>query len=128
MPTAAAQGFSLCRIYVQKETGKCPMQHDRNQHHQQLFHVHPPKQPGHPMYDARVADDGAGRLLWAGLPFIDTPRWTITSLHHASPIAGTREAIEWLKVATIIEDSAIHVDDVVLDERGFTPLDFDPTK
>jgi hypothetical protein len=25
MPTAAAQGFSLCRIYVQKETGKCPM-------------------------------------------------------------------------------------------------------
>jgi hypothetical protein len=41
---------------------------------------------------------------------------------------GTREAIEWLKVATIIEDSAIHVDDVVLDERGFTPLDFDPTK
>jgi hypothetical protein len=41
---------------------------------------------------------------------------------------GTREAIEGLKVATIIEHSAIQVDDDVLNENGFTALDFDPTK
>jgi hypothetical protein len=41
---------------------------------------------------------------------------------------GTREAIERLKLADIIEDSAIQVDDAILNEGGFTPLDFDPTK
>ena len=41
---------------------------------------------------------------------------------------GTREAIEGLKIATVIEHSAIQVDDAVLNENGFTTLDFDPTR
>jgi hypothetical protein len=41
---------------------------------------------------------------------------------------GTRRVIEGLKVATIIEHSAIQVDDDVLNENGFMALDFDPTR
>jgi hypothetical protein len=41
---------------------------------------------------------------------------------------GTRESIDRLKHADIIEDTAILVDEAVLNEGGFTPLDFDPTK
>jgi hypothetical protein len=38
---------------------------------------------------------------------------------------GTREAIERLKVAEIVEESATLVDEWVL-TKGFTPLGFDP--
>jgi hypothetical protein len=41
---------------------------------------------------------------------------------------GTREAIERLKRADLIEDSAVLVDETILNEGGFTPLDFDPLK
>ena len=39
---------------------------------------------------------------------------------------GTREAIDGLKVADIIERSVMEVDPAVLNEGGFTELDFDP--
>jgi hypothetical protein len=39
---------------------------------------------------------------------------------------GTREAIDSLKHAQIIEDSATLVDAVALNDGGFTKLDFDP--
>jgi hypothetical protein len=59
-------------------------------------------------------------------------RYTTVDAVNAAPIVadrwGTREAIEWLKVATIIEHSAIQVDDNVLNENGFTAQGFDPTK
>jgi hypothetical protein len=39
---------------------------------------------------------------------------------------GTREAIDQLKDAEIVEHSAATVDDLALNAGGFTPLDFDP--
>jgi hypothetical protein len=39
---------------------------------------------------------------------------------------GTRQAIDGLKLAEIVEDSATEVDDAVLNAGGFTALDFDP--
>jgi hypothetical protein len=39
---------------------------------------------------------------------------------------GTRKAIDGLKSAEIIEESATLVDGTVLNDAGFTPLDFDP--
>jgi hypothetical protein len=39
---------------------------------------------------------------------------------------GTREAIDRLKHAQILEDSAALVDAMVLNVGGFTELDFDP--
>jgi hypothetical protein len=41
---------------------------------------------------------------------------------------GTRAAIERLKHADIIEDSAVLVDETILNSGGFTPLDFAPLK
>jgi hypothetical protein len=41
---------------------------------------------------------------------------------------GTREAIENLKLADIIESSALQVDEAVLNESGFTPMGFEPAK
>lgn len=40
---------------------------------------------------------------------------------------GTREAIDSLKHADVIASSATLIDEAVLNEGGFTPLDFDPT-
>jgi len=41
---------------------------------------------------------------------------------------GKREAINRLKDADIIGGSATLIDEAILNEGGFTPLDFDPTK
>jgi hypothetical protein len=41
---------------------------------------------------------------------------------------GTRNAINRLKRADIIEDSAIRIDGSILNVGGFTPLNFDPSK
>jgi hypothetical protein len=40
---------------------------------------------------------------------------------------GIRKAIDRLKDAEIIEGSAILIDEAILNEGGFTPLDFDPS-
>jgi hypothetical protein len=79
-------------------------------------------------YRGRVAAGGAGEHHGQGrrLSLHDT-RHQRDRAAHRQPL-GTREAIEGLKVATIIEHSAIQVDDDVLNENGFTALDFDPTK